>query len=205
MSAPHDASVRAMTRPSWPVAPVSSAVFPERSICNMTTAYQQTAERALGGVNRRPSYAFLLAVVGPVHVGLVLANQTTGSSCRRPTLSLKQFRLARGEITKIRFYIHPDELPTTRNPISTGRGADLRAQKSFIQRLRCRFACALSVRMRLRSRSTDARRHLQRHESQNACVETRRLGLAVEFLVRRSRAQGVATGFCVRRYRSRWM
>ena len=91
-----------------------------------------------------------------------------------PTLSLNPIRFVCGEITKSRFYIRCDEPATTRNPISTGLGGNLRTQNSFIQRLRCRFTCALSVRMRLRSRSTGSRRHLQRHESQNARVETRR-------------------------------
>jgi len=158
-----------------------------------------------GRGRRRPSCTALRVVVGPVQTELAIANQATGSSRRRPTLSLKQIRLARGEIAQSRVYIHCDQPATTRNPISTGLGADLHTQKSFIQRLSCGLCCALSVRRRLRSCPTGSRCHLQRHESQNVRVETRRLGLAFEFSVLWSRAQGVETGFCVRRGRSQWM
>jgi len=134
-----------------------------------------------------------------------IANQAGCSSGRRPTLGLKQIRFAPGEIAQSRVYIHCDEPASTRKPISTGRGADLRTQKSFIQRLRCRIAYSLLVRMRLRRLRTGARRHLQRCESQKARVETGRLGLADEFSVLWSRAQWVETGFCARRGRSQWM
>jgi len=158
---------------------------------------------------------FLDVIEGPpflgVRLGRMPANmrpaclKPAGSSGRRPTLGLKQIRFAPGEIAQSRVYIHCDEPASTRKPISTGLGEDLRTQKSFIQRLRCRFACAISVRRRLRSRPTGSRRHLQRHESENARAETRRLGLAFEIFVLRSRAQGVETGFCVRRGRSQCM
>ena len=155
-----------------------------------------------GRGRRRPSCTALRVVVGPVQTELAIANQATGSSRRRPTLSLKQIRLARGEIAQSRVYIHCDELASMGNSISRGLGEDLCTQKSFIQRLRCWFVYSLSVRGRLRSRWASARRHLQRHESQNARAKTGRLGLSFELSVLRSRSQKVETGFCVRRGRS---
>jgi len=139
------------------------------------------------------------------HIRLALANQATGSSARRPTRGLNQIRVARGQIAQNRTCMRGDDPASTRKPISTGLGAHLRTQKSFIQRLRRGFACALLVRRRLRSRWTGVCRDLQRHESQNARVEARRLGLAFEVFVLWRRSQEVETGFCVCRGCSRWI
>lgn len=75
------------------------------------------------------------------------------------------------------------------------RGANLRAPKSGTQRLRLRIACAPLLLMRLRSHPPCVGRPLQRQRSQNARVETRRIGRAFEFFVLQRRAQGVELGF----------
>jgi hypothetical protein len=156
------------------------------------------------GGRQPPSSTLHFSEVEPVERRLALAKKVTGSSGKRPTLGFKQVRVARGRIAQNWIYTHCDDLASTRKPISTGLGADVCTQKSFIQRLRCRLEYALLVRRRLRSSRTRACRDLQRHESQNARVETRRLGLTVEFFALRGRAQEVETGFCVRRGRSQW-